>query len=174
MNALTLPASLFAIALLATQAHANDYLPEGERADESPYIEGRTRFGVGGDSDYKDGRWNMALAFSLGHFVADNFEVGGELALQFGDSPFAAQLGPSLRYFMPVSEVVHTYIGTFYRHWFLTAGVDDLDTLGGRLGLIWRQGATFLGFGVAIEHIISACEDDCTSVYPEVGMSVLF
>lgn len=165
---------LTSTALLTSTARANDYLPDGERADESPYVQGRTRLGIGGDSDYNGNRWNMALAFSLGYFVVDNLELGGELAFQFGDDPFSAQLGPSIRYFMPVSEVVHPYLGAFYRHYFLTAGIDDLDTLGARLGLIWRQGATFLGFGVVFEHIISACDDECTEIYPEVGLSVLF
>lgn len=163
-----------ALGMWSPETRANDYLPDGERAADSPYAAGRVRVGIGGGSDRSDGHWNIGLSVALGYFVVDNLELGGDFAVQFGEDPFAAQLGPAIRYFLPITEEIHPYLGAFYRHWFFSRGVADLDTVGARAGLILRQGPTFFGLGLVYEVIISTCEDGCVSVYPELGLSVLF
>jgi len=172
MFAFSLAAAIFT---LHSPARASEFLPEGQLAEDSPYAQGKSRIGLGGGlfGSTVD-RWNLAIAIQYGYFVADNIEVGVDGAVQFGRDPFAAQLGPTFRVLFPVSPVVHPFVGVFYRHWFLTGGFDDQDTIGARMGIIIREGITFFGLGVVYEHIVSACEVDCGSFYPELGFSVLF
>lgn len=170
-------APLVALVLVAVtpSARASEFLPEGQLAEESPYAQGRSRIGLGGGlfGSTVD-RWNLSIAIQYGYFVADNIEVGVDGAVQFGRDPFAAQLGPTFRVLFPVSSEIHPFVGVFYRHWFFTGGFEDQDTLGARMGLIIRDGITFIAIGAVYEHIVSACEVDCGSFYPELGFSVLF
>lgn len=164
-----------ALGALTPPARASEFLPEGQLAEEGPYAQGRSRIGLGGGlfGSTVD-RWNLSIALQYGYFVADNVEVGVDGAVQFGRDPFAAQLGPTFRVLFPVTSEVHPFVGVFYRHWFFTGGFDDQDTVGARLGLIIRDGITFIAVGAVYEHIVSACEVDCGSFYPELGFSVLF
>ena len=158
---------------LSLPAYASTPLPEGQ-VEVGPYQQGKVRLGVGGGLLGNSNAWNFGLALSVGYFVADNIELGVDSAIQFGDDPFAAYLGPTFKVFFPIDRTVHPYLGAFYRHWFFTAGQDDHDTVGARAGVAVRTGATYFGIGVVYEVIISACEDHCSTFYPELGLSVLF
>ena len=107
--------------------------------------------------------------------MLDGFEIGLGALEQFGDGPNIAKLTPSLRYVVqPLvgKSPVIPYVGTFYNHWFISRGVVDIDTLGGRAGLLYVSGSLILGLGVAYEHVISECVTDCSSVYPDFTISL--
>ncbi len=141
---------------------------------EGPYAQGKVRVGVGGGLLSRGSEWNFGLSLSFGYFVVDNVELGADSAIQFGDDPFAAMLGPTARVLFPINEAVHPYLGAFYRHWFLTGGLDDFDTVGARAGIVVRTGVTYFGIGLVYEAIVSECEGDCAELYPELGVSVVF
>jgi hypothetical protein len=148
--------------------------PRVVREAEGPYAQGKVRLGVGGGLLSSGANWNFGLALAFGVMVIDNVEAGLDGAFQFGDDPFAAYLGPTVRVLFPIDDVVHPYVGGFYRHWFLTEGLSDHDTLGARAGIVVRTGATFFAIGGVYEAIVSECQDDCSSFYPELGVSVVF
>jgi hypothetical protein len=64
------------------------------------------------------------------------------------------------------------YVGVFGSRYFIYDGVDDVNTVGSRAGLIYVGGSLLLGLGVAVEHVVSDCTEDCTSVYPDFTLSV--
>jgi len=48
------------------------------------------------------------------------------------------------------------------------------DPFAAQLGPTFRDLFTVFAIGAVYEHIVSACEVDCGSFYPELGFSVLF
>jgi hypothetical protein len=141
---------------------------------EGPYSQGKVRVGLGGGLISSGGDWAFGLSLTAGYYVVDNLEVGADAAFQFGDVPFAAMLGPAVRYLFPVSQAVHPYIGAFYRHWFLSEGIDDVDSVGARAGIVIRSSTTFFQIGAVYEVIVSECDGGCSDIYPEFGVSLVF
>jgi len=150
--------------------------PNGTLRNEppGPFAQGKIRLGIGGGLLSSRDAVDFGLEVGFGYFILDNIELGIDGAFQFGDSPFAAYLGPTARILFPINEVVAPYVGGFYRHWFLTDGLLDFDTLGARAGLSIRTGGAFFTIGLVYEAIVSACDGECADLYPELGVSVLF
>lgn len=167
--------NLLALALVTASAPAFALdEPPDPNLNEGPYAAGKVRLGLGGGLISNSRDWNFGLALSFGYFVTDNFELGADSAFQFGDDPFAAYLGPTLRVLFPIDAAVHPYIGGFYRHWFRTEGLADLDTLGARAGVVVRTGNTFFTIGGVYEAVVSECSRDCATFYPELGLNLIF
>ena len=158
------------LAALAAPVHAEMPPPE-----ISPYLQGTHRLGVNGSLlEPGSDSWSVGFGLQYGYVLLKNFELGADVSFQFGEAPFAAILGPTARYYIPFSPDVHLYLGAFYRHWFLS-GLDDADSVGGRLGIVLRQEPTFLSLGAAYEHVVSTCHaKHCGTLYPEVSVSLLF
>jgi len=139
----------------------------------APWRQGRSRLAMGGGVSGLTGSNLFYVAVSYGYFIVDNLELGVDALMLFGDQPFQLRVGPGLLYIVPIEAEVQPYVGAFYRHWFVPDDAFlDQDTLGGRLGLVLRSGGTFLQLGLVMESIISTCDDDCTSFYPELGFSI--
>lgn len=121
----------------------------------------------------------MILGLGLGFFVADGLKVGVDYEMWFLGDPVMHRLSPELRYILHMVPTVKPYVGTFYRHTFVTGGYDDLDYVGGRVGvmIVPPNARTFVGGGAVYERLLD-CEDDsfvdCDSVYPEVTFGISF
>lgn len=165
--------AVLVLCLGSAPAAALDAPPE-QNLNEGPYAQGKVRLGLGGGLISSNRAWNFGLALSFGYFVTDNVELGADGAFQFGDDPFAAYLGPTFRVLFPIDPAVHPYLGAFYRHWFLTEGQPDQDTVGARAGIVVRTGSTFFTIGGVYEAVISECDGDCSTFYPELGLSLIF
>lgn len=157
----------------AAPAPPREHIADAPRERPGPYPQGKIRLGLGGGLLSFGSSNNFGFALSFGVFVIDNVEVGADGAVQFGDEPFAAYLGPTARVLFPFNEAVHPYVGGFYRHWFLTEGLDDFDTLGARAGVVVRTGRVFFGIGLVYEVVVSECDGDCSDLYPELGISFI-
>jgi hypothetical protein len=139
-----------------------------------PFRKGRVRLSIFGSTTGSSDNRYFVLGAGVGYFLADGFEVGfeGETWL-FGD-PFVGKVSPQIRYIVPYIPMVHPYFGTFYRHWFVS-GEADVDTIGGRTGLVLVTGTNiFVGGGVVHEVIISECDEDCSETYPEFVVAISF
>lgn len=167
--ALALGAALLALAPSAGLAAE----PEPPRAP-TPYDQGRVRVGVSGGGIGRSGQVDFYISAAFGYFVVDNLELGADLTLWFGDTPFTAQLGPTLRYIIPIDGPVKPYLGAFYRHWFVSGPDPDADTVGGRAGVIIHTSGAFFSLGAAYEAVVSDCDVGCSSFYPEFGISFFF
>lgn len=141
---------------------------------QGPYPQGKVRIGLGGGLFSSSDTFDFGFSATVGYFVFDNIELGVDGAFQMGDSPFAAQLGPTVRAFFPINAAAHPYVGAFYRHWFLTEGLDDVDSVGARAGIVVRTGVALFGIGLVYETIVSDCDGDgCSDLYPELGVSFI-
>jgi hypothetical protein len=64
------------------------------------------------------------------------------------------------------------YVGAFYNHWFIGKSIVDVDTVGGRAGLLYVSGNFVLGLGAVYERVISECVTECSSIYPDFTISL--
>jgi hypothetical protein len=177
----TMRRGLLAVALLgvaAVPARADSMDPEVEPPPEppaTPLDRGKFSLGVSGGWQNQLGHRYFAIGGALGYFVLDGFEVGLGAVQSLGDGPWISKLTPSLRYIaQPLlrhSPIV-PYVGVFYNHWFIGSGLADVDTLGTRGGFVYVSGRAILGLGVVYEREVSKCVMDCSSVYPDVTISV--
>lgn len=143
----------------------------------TPFDRGRVHItAVGGTSANFEKRY-YALGAGVGYFVLDGFELAIRGVYQFGDGPSISQIQPSVRYVVqPLvgrSPLV-PYVGAFYNHWFVGDGFSDVDALGGRVGALHLSGRVLVGLGVAVERTVSACDDECWEVYPDITLGFSF
>jgi hypothetical protein len=149
--------------------------PEERQRPPGPYDEGRIRVSLNGGSAGTTNNRYFVIGAGLGYFVLDGLEVGVAVESWLGGDPTITKLSPQARYIFHMIPYVNPYFGGFYRHWFIAGGHDDVDTLGGRMGLAIVTGPhMFAGGGVVHEVIVSACADNCSETYPEFFVSLAF
>jgi len=143
----------------------------------TPFDRGKFSLGGGAGTQSNLGYKYFVIGLGVGYFVLDGLEVGLGGLYQFGDGPSISQLSPSLRYVaQPLvgKSPVIPYTGVFYRHWFIGSDIEDVDTLGGRVGLLYVSGKLVLGIGIVYERTVSECVDDCGQFYPDFTISLSF
>lgn len=143
------------------------------------FAQGRLRVGgsigfstaIGGASNQS---W-FILGVGLGAFVLDGLEVHADSTFWIGD-PFLATLTPGVRYVFWMVPTVKPYVGTFFRHYFVTGVLEDSNSLGGRAGInIMMSERAYVGGGVIYEHFLDdALFTNADQVYPEITIAVAF
>ena len=170
---MTRSAILAALTTTLALLHATPALAQEDRP--TPFDQGRTRVSAGGSLTSGYGGTYFVIGAGVGHFVLDGLELGASGQIWLGSGPFVAQVSPQIRYVLMLGSAFAPYLGTFYRHWFVGSGIEDIDSLGARLGFYLLPGGGFLlGLGVAYEQLIGGCEVDCGRLYPEFGLSISF
>jgi hypothetical protein len=142
----------------------------------TPFDRGKFSLGGGAGRQSNLGFDYFVIGLGVGYYVLDGVEVGLAGLYQFGDGPSISQLSPSLRYVaQPLvgRSPLIPYGGVFYRHWFIGSDIDDVDTLGGRVGLLYVSGFV-IGLGIVYEHTVSECVEDCGQFYPDFTISLSF
>jgi len=178
MRALLAVASVLAQALPARADVVEPPPPPPEPPKPTPFDRGKLGVSVGGGTQTQLGVHYIAIGAGVGYFVLDGVQLGVSGLHEFGDGPSISKLSPSLTYIaQPLvgKWPVIPYAGGFYNHWFIGDNNPDLDTIGARAGLMFVSGHLVLGLGVAVEHVVSACNamtTDCNSVYPDLTISM--
>lgn len=144
-----------------------------------PFAQGRIRVGgmiglsstIGGASS----RTWFILGVGAGYHVLDGLEPHADTTFWIGD-PFLATLTPGLRYTFHMVPVVKPYVGTFYRHYFVSGPLSDTDSLGARAGVNFMLNEfSYVAGGVVYEHFLDdALFEEPDQVYPELMISVSF
>jgi hypothetical protein len=170
--------ALVVLALLSATAHGQpgappepDLTPPKPR---TPFDQGRFNLSAGAGAGSSFGVHYYALGVGASYFVLDGLGVGLGTQVQWGDGPTFLELTPDVRYVLqPLvgKSPVVPYVGVFYTHWFIGDHRDDEDALGARGGLLYVSGSLVLGLGVAYEHLLD-CVMDCSSIYPDVTVSI--
>jgi hypothetical protein len=168
---------VFALALpLASTARADDEPPR-----PTPFDRGKLGIGAGGGTQTNFNVQYIWIGASVGYFVLDGVELGLSGLHEFGSGPSISALSPSLRYVakpLVGKWPVVPYVGATYAHWFIGGANPDVNTLGGRAGLLFvsraERGWFVFGLGVAYDHVLGACATNCDSVYPDVTLGFAF
>lgn len=140
-----------------------------------PFEAGRFRISIGGTAGSSFGDSYFVIFAGVGYFVWDGLELGADSEFWLGGDPFFSKLSLQSRYVFFQLPVIHPYVGGFYRHWFIGDDLDDLDSVGGRVGAFYALSPNvFAGGGVVFERLLSGCEEDCLTILPEFGISATF
>lgn len=144
-------------------------------AEHDPLAAGRIRLSLGVGSGEAFASDYVIVGLHGGYFVVSGLEVGLDADMWLGGSPLIGKVSPQIRYALPLDEQVRPYVGAFYSHWFIGNESEDLDAVGGRAGIFWlTRSALVITGGMAFEHRLSGCSDNCDSVYPELALSLAF
>jgi len=172
-NAAPLAAILAATVLVATAGTAR---AQGEDPEPTPWDQGHISVGIVLSSQDSFGDSYFVVGGGAGFFVVDGLELGGRVVRWFGGDPGITELSPHVRYVaVPLGWPLLPYAGAFYTHYFIEDVFADADTVGARLGMLYHQGGGFtVGVGAAYERFVSSCEDDCSTIYPEVSIGFTF
>jgi hypothetical protein len=143
--------------------------------DPGPFGRGRARVSVTAGTGSSVGDEYLLLGAGVGYYIVDGLELGLDYeAWLFGD-PIVNRVSPGARYVFHFVPTVKPYVGTFYRHAFVSDD-DDLDYAGARAGIYIVPPASRVSFGAgaAYERVLDCSEDlfvDCDSIYPELSFS---
>jgi hypothetical protein len=165
-------AAAFAVAAFGAAAVAS----ADDDGHGTPFDQGRIGLNITVGEQTSFGYNHIALGAGAGYFVLDGLELGAFALHEFGSGPSIDEVSPSIRYVaQPLVGrwPVIPYGAAFYNHWFLGGGFSDLDSVGGRAGLLTLRGRLIVGLGVAVEHVLSACTE-CNYVYPDVTFGFSF
>jgi hypothetical protein len=156
----------------ASVAHADD--EDGK--EPTPWDQGSISLSImlASEQSFDDSYFLVGLG--AGYFVLDGLELGLEGVQWFGGDPSVTVVRPQARYVVtPLGWPLLPYLGGFYTHYFVGDPFADLDTVGARLGAVFNQGGGFIiGGGAVAERIVSECDDECTSIYPEISVGFTF
>ena len=172
--------SAFLVACLLASSAAAQSTP-GERPVEEPTIrkastpfdQGKMYISIGGGYSSGSGASYFVLGAGFGYFVVDGLEAGLGGDVRLGSDPFVGTLTPRLTYYFHQIPFITPYIGGFYSHWFIGSGFEDLNSVGGRAGVVSVNGPLLLSLGVVYERFLGCeyCGDDW---YPELSIGFSF
>jgi len=156
-----------------TAEHGTAEQPEPPR--RTPFDRGRFGLSAGaGTTSVFDQRY-FGIGVAASYFVLDGVAIDLGTQVQWGDGPTILRTSPGLRYV--VQPLVGKwplipYVAGYYTHWFVGDAIADVDALGTRGGLLYVSGSLVLGLGIGYEHLVSECTMDCSSVYPDLTISI--
>jgi len=147
---------------------------DGDRV-ETPWDQGHISLSVALSKQTSFGDDYFVVGAGAGYFVLPGLMLGASGVHWFGGDPAITTVSPEVRYVaVPLRWPVLPYVGGFYTHFFLDGESPDADTLGLRTGLLYHQDRIVFGVGAAFERFVSDCNDDCSTVYPEVTVGFTF
>ena len=144
--------------------------------DAGPFAEGSIRISAIVGVAQQIDNTAFILGAGAGYYIVDGLELGLEGEYWINSEPSISKISPNARYVLWFVPVLKPYVGAFYRHLFVGAPFDDMDSLGGRAGAFWVSGGgSYFGGGVVHEIYVKGCEgDDCSETYPEIVLSFSF
>ena len=173
-------AALLALTLLAlgSQASAERVLLLEPPPRPTPFDQGRFGLSISGGSTNNFGERYTAIGGGVGYYVLDGLQLGMSFIEEFGDGPNLFKLSPNVQYVaqpLVYKWLLVPYVGAFFNHWFVGDNFPDVNTVGGRLGLLYvGQSRIVIGGGIAVERVVSECSQDCTDIYPDFVIALSF
>ena len=141
------------------------------------FAQGRTHFVASIGSGYAFDESYLVLGLGASYYVVDGLNVGLFGESWSGSDPNLLKLTASVNYVFYQVNPAKPYIGAFYRRTDID-GLDDLNSIGARLGLYIPVGrSTFVGLGAVYESYLD-CETGvyrkCESTYGELTLTFSF
>ena len=151
--------------------------PRGPRADQRPFLQGSPSLTLTLGSAWVGSNDYFIVGAGLGYYALDGLEVGLDGAIWLFDSPTIGTLTPQIKYVVHQLPIIKPYIGTFYRHYFVGDDIEDLDSVGARVGIYIVSGkGAYFGVGGLYEHMLDCNENvlECDDWYPEFIVGISF
>jgi len=143
-----------------------------------PFATGSVRLSLTAGAAWSGSDTYLVLGVGAGYFFVDGLEAGLDYEAWVAGSPTLQRLSPEVRYVFYFVPTVKPYLGTFYRHTFVS-GFDDFDQIGVRGGIYFvpQGGHLYGGGGLVYERVLDCTSSvvvDCDSVYPELFLGIAF
>ena len=90
-----------------------------------------------------------------------------------GDASAVYLLSPGLTAYLYQAGSVVPYLGGFYQYTFADFPLASRAAIGGRAGILMRQGGSFLGLGMRLTQGIE-CAETCREWAPEISLMLNF
>ena len=152
--------------------------PEPARAPSAagPFARGKKRVGLYGGAGSTLGNTYFILGGGLGFYVYDGLEVGADFEGWLFQDPTIWKLTPQVRYTLWQLRILRPYVGGFWRRTFVSDPFDDVNSWGGRAGIIYAKGRGYAGIGMVYERFANdfGDGDDNDFWYPEISFSLYF
>jgi hypothetical protein len=155
---------------VAEPPHDENIAPP-HHTNAGPFTKGSKRVNVVGGMGSTFGQSYLIIGAGISYYIADGLAlgVGGEgWILQ---DPTIWKVSPEIRYTFWKLDRFKPYVGAFYRKTFIGDPFDDYNSWGGRAGVSYRSGNSYVSLGVVHEEFLD-CDSswgDCSSTYPEIS-----
>ncbi|MCP4290400.1 MAG: hypothetical protein GY780_01025 [bacterium] len=180
-----LVALLFTVAIAnSSPAQINGQAPADETqvdkppriSQAGPYAKGSKHVSLVGGMGSSYGETYAIIGGGISYYLADGLSVGFSGEGWFLADPTIWKIAPDIRYTVWQMDRFKPYVGAFYRRTFMGNDYNDYNSWGGRAGVAYRQGGTYLSLGMVYEEYLN-CNDtflDCSTTYPEIGVWFAF
>ena len=146
--------------------------------DTALFAQGRTRLSLAGGYGSFNDRNYVVVGLGGGYYFFDGLEVGVNGEAWLGSKPHLYDISPQVTYTLLSIASFHPYVGGFYKRTFYDAGYTDINSAGGRAGIVAPLNAhAYATAGLVYEQLFkcdSSLYSHCTQVYPEFGISFTY
>jgi len=153
--------------------------PPKKGSDAGPFSKGKVRVGfyAGMGSTYS--QTYLILGGGLGYYLLNGFEAGVDLEGWVLEDPTFWKVTPQVRYVLWKMNPIKPYVGAFWRKTFVTGdnphNLPDYNSYGGRFGIAYRKGGSYLALGAVYERFEDdVFSDDNDTWYPEIAFWISF
>lgn len=149
--------------------------PPSKGPDPGPFAKGKVRVGFYGGAGSFNNNTYVILGGGLGYFLLNGLEAGLDAEGWLAQSPNIWKITPHLRYVLWQVDPVRPYVGVFYRKTFMGGDWADYESWGGRGGIAYRKGGSFVALGVVYENFMDYTgPGDNYTIYPEIAFWISF
>ncbi len=136
-----------------------------------PFAKGSKRVNIVGGMGSTLGQSYLIIGGGFSYFVADGLAVGISGEGWILQDPTIWKISPDIRYTFWKMDKFKPYVGTFYRRTYMGGNYEDFNSWGGRAGVAYRQGASYVSLGV-VHEVFMDWDDrfgDSYTTYPEIS-----
>ncbi len=153
--------------------------PPKKKADAGPFSKGKVRVGFYGGAGSTYNQTYLILGGGLGYYLLNGLEAGVDVEGWLLQDPIFWKVTPQVRYVVWQMNPIKPYVGAFWRKTFVTGDnplhIPDYDSYGGRLGIAYRKGGSYLALGAVYEKFNDdVFSGDTDTWYPEIAFWISF
>ena len=160
-----------------TVAQANTAPPPPPKTgpDPGPFAKGKVRVGFYGGAGSFNNNTYAILGAGAGYYLLDGLETGLDIEGWLLQSPSIWKVTPHLRYVLWQIDPIRPYVGVFWRQTYMGGDWPDYDSWGGRGGIAYRKGGSYVALGVVYEKFNDYVgPGDDYIIYPEIAFWISF
>jgi hypothetical protein len=144
--------------------------------DPGPFKKGKIRVGFYGGAGSTLSQTYFILGAGVGYYLLNGLEAGVDVEGWLLQDPTFWKVTPQVRYVLWQISPIRPYVGAFWRKTFVSGDTwPDYDSWGGRAGIAYRKGGSYLALGVVYEKFNdNTIGVDDSVVYPEIAFWISF